>query len=64
MDAAGDYELKMEVFEAAMQQLKVKPTKDLFASSSNRKCQRFMALPGPRARGSWGQDALLYSWAG
>jgi hypothetical protein len=64
MDAAGDYELRMEVFEAAMQQLKVKPTIDLFVSSSNRKCQRFMALPGPGAQGSWGEDALLYSWAG
>jgi hypothetical protein len=54
MDASGDYELKTEIYEKAIQKLSMKL----------KKCQKFLALPGQEARGSWGQDALLYSWSG
>jgi hypothetical protein len=61
MDSAGDYELKEEIYRKAMQQLQFYPTIDLFASI-NKKCSRFMALPGPLGQGAQGHDALLYSW--
>jgi ribonuclease HI len=62
MDSAGDYELKEEIYRRAMQQLQFSPSIDLFASVNNKKCSRFMALPGPLGRGAQGHDALLYSW--
>jgi hypothetical protein len=64
MDAAGDYELKTEVFQSALRELCVQPTIDLFANNRNRKCGYFLVLPGPLARGARALDALRYSWKG
>jgi hypothetical protein len=64
MDSAGDYELKQEIYDQAIKTLGAFPTIDLFACSSNRKCPRFMALPGPKSEGAIALDALAYSWQG
>ena len=64
MDLVGDYELKQESCDKALQLLGLRPTVDLFANRLNRKCDRFMALPGPQAEGAVALDALLFSWEG
>jgi hypothetical protein len=64
MDAVGDYELKIEVFNRALAELNVRPTVDLFADCNNRKCARFLALPGPRQTGAQALDAMRYQWKG
>jgi hypothetical protein len=43
LDMAGDYELKQEVFDAAIRVLQISPTVDCFTTASNHKCPRFFA---------------------
>jgi hypothetical protein len=63
MEAAGDYELKMEVYRDAVRLLQVYPTVDLFASSKNAKTERFVVRPGPLQQGAMAVDAFnLPSW--
>ena len=64
MDLVGDYQLKLNVYKQAIRSLGLNPTIDVFANSSNNKCRRFLALPGPLAAGAWALDALCYSWTG
>jgi hypothetical protein len=64
MDTAGDYELRSEFYQRGVLFLGINPTLDLFATSSNTKCQSFLALPGVRANGARALDALRYSWQG
>jgi hypothetical protein len=64
MDMAGDYELKVEFYRRGIRFLGVSPTLALIATSSNKKCQSFLALPGIRAEGARALDALRYSWQG
>ena len=64
MDLVGDYELKMTTYQEAINVLQVQPTVDLFATSSNHKCERFVALPGLRSEGAIALDAFQASWSG
>ena len=64
MDLVGDYQLKPDVYRRALNRLNLSPTIDVFANSSNNKCRRFLALPGPLAVGALALDALCYSWTG
>jgi hypothetical protein len=63
MDLVGDYELKKEVYEAALEKLGVWPTLDAFANCNNHKCDRFWALPGPLSVGAEALDAMRYDWS-
>jgi hypothetical protein len=53
----GDYSLKEEYFRRGVQALGVEPTVDVFANSTNHKCQRFL-------EGAVALDGLRYAWAG
>ena len=64
MDLVGDYQLKDEAFQRGIAEMNINPSIDLFANSSNHKCRRFLALPGPLAVGALALDALNYSWEG
>jgi hypothetical protein len=61
MDRVGDYGLGKEWYERGTKCLGVTPTLDVFASSNNNKCQRFLALPGRLSKGAVALDALRYS---
>jgi hypothetical protein len=63
MERSGDYSLKQEIFDQAIQLLGVTPTVDLFAHQENRKVHRFVSLPGNRAVGAIYLDAFSRSWA-
>jgi hypothetical protein len=63
MDRVGDYSLK-EYFRRGVQALGVEPTVNVFAISTNHRCQQFLALPGRRAEGAVALEGLRYSWAG
>jgi hypothetical protein len=57
---SGDYEIRQEVLEEALDHLQIRPTVDIFSNRRNRKCRRFYSLvPDPWALG---QDGLTASW--
>jgi hypothetical protein len=62
MEVTGDYELKQEIFELALQTLRVVPTVDLFAHARNRKLAGFVAMEGPLAAGAVEVDAFALGW--
>jgi hypothetical protein len=63
IDRVGDYALRLDVFDHAVRTLQLRPTIDLFASNENKKCQSFVALPGPGSLGAVAKDAFsLPSW--
>jgi hypothetical protein len=64
MDRVGDYSLKQEYFRRWVEALGVEPTVDVFANSTNHKCQRFLTLPGRLAEGAVALDGLRFTWAG
>jgi hypothetical protein len=61
-EVTGDHELKQEIFELAIQTLRVVPTVDLFAHARNRKLAMFVAMEGPLAGGAVATDAFARSW--
>jgi hypothetical protein len=63
VDRVWDYALRPDIFDHAVRTLKILPTMDLFASNENKKCQAFVALPGPGALGAVAEDAFaLPNW--
>jgi hypothetical protein len=59
---SGDYQIRREILVDALQQLKMRPSVDVFANRRNRQCKRFYSLMPD----SWsiGQDGLSKSWIG
>jgi hypothetical protein len=64
LDPVGDYSLRKGVYQSVVQEWQLSPSIDLLADSSNFKCPRFIALPGPQATGAIAQDPFRYSWRG
>jgi hypothetical protein len=64
MDRVGDCSLKQEYFRRGVESLRLEPAVDVFANSTNHKCQRLLALVGGLAEGAVALDGLRYSWAG
>jgi hypothetical protein len=62
MQAAGDYSLKSEYFQKALQQLHVSPTVDLFSSNHNHKLPRFASLEANRCGAAVLADAFTFLW--
>jgi hypothetical protein len=64
LEITGDYQLDPEVYRNSMAMLRFTPTIDLFAHCQNKKCQRFVALPGVRAAGATALDAFdIQDWS-
>jgi ribonuclease HI len=57
---SGDYSLKQQTYDKAVQRLRVQPTMDLFANSINRKCQRYATTENDA--GATERDAFSLAW--
>ncbi|KAA6367029.1 MAG: putative reverse transcriptase, partial [Streblomastix strix] len=60
LSTSGDYGIRKEVLDEALQELAMQPTVDYFANRRNRKCRRFYSLIwDPWAQG---QDGMKANW--